>query len=85
MTKEEIKATIVRLLGRIAPEVDFNDIDSSVPLRDQLDIDSMDFLNFVVALNKELGVDIPEKDYNRFATLDDAVDYLQTKLATRIK
>lgn len=52
-------------------------------LRDQLDIDSMDFLNFVVALHKELGVDIPEKDYKRFATIDDFVDYLQTKLAAR--
>jgi acyl carrier protein len=47
-----------------------------VPLREQLDIDSMDFLNFVIALHKELGVGLPEKDYPKLATLDGCVDYL---------
>lgn len=76
MTREEILTVVVRALGRVAPEADPAQIDPAVPLRDQLDVDSMDFLNFVIALHKELGVDVPERDYPRLATLNGCVDYL---------
>jgi acyl carrier protein len=76
MTRDQIRQTVLTALGRVAPEVDPAALDPAAPLRDQIDIDSMDFLNFLVALHKELGVDIPEKDYPRLATLDGCVTYL---------
>ena len=76
MTDEEIRSVVLRLLGSIAPEADMERIKPDSNLRDQLDIDSMDFLNFVIAVDKELKVDIPERDYRRLATLDACVAYL---------
>lgn len=77
MTRDEIRAAVLRALGEVAPEADPATIDPRVGLRDQLDIDSMDFLNFAVALHRDLGVEIPEADYGRLATLDAAVEYLE--------
>ena len=76
MTKDEIRATVLRVLGQIAPEADFSQLNPTRRLRDQLDIDSMDLLNFVIALHKELHVEIPEADYPKLATLQGCVDYL---------
>jgi acyl carrier protein len=73
---DAIRNGILRLLGDIAPEADLQSIKPDVSLRDQLDIDSMDFLNFVIALHKEFQVEIPEQDYTRLATLNGCVDYL---------
>ncbi|MGA8691909.1 MAG: acyl carrier protein [Methyloceanibacter sp.] len=67
-------------LGNIAPEMDVGTIDPSADLREALDIDSMDFLNFVTAMHHRLGVDVPEIDYPKLATLDGAVAYLEAKL-----
>ena len=76
MTRDEIRATVLRALGEIAPEADLATLEPDVPFRDQLDLDSMDFLNFVIALHAALDVDIPEADYPKLATLDGCVDYL---------
>lgn len=76
MTKDEIRTVVLRSLGEIAPEADPATIKPEVGFRDQLDLDSMDFLNFVIALHQALGVDIPEADYPRLATLDGCVEYL---------
>lgn len=76
MTKDEIRTVVLRSLGEIAPEADPATIKPDVGFRDQLDLDSMDFLNFVIALHQALGVDIPEADYPRLATLDGCVEYL---------
>ena len=76
MTRDEIRATVLDTLAGIAPEVDPATVLPDVDLRDQLDIDSMDFLNFVIALHERLGVDIPERDYPRLGTLDAIVDYV---------
>ena len=81
MTPDEIRAHVVRELVAIAPETDAGAIARDVPLRDQLDIDSFDFLSLIVALHRALGVEIPEDDYGRLATLDGAVAYLAEKLA----
>ena len=78
MTPDQIRETVLRLLGRIAPDADPASVDPAVPMREQLDIDSMDFLNFAIALHKELGVNIPEKDYPKLATLNGCVAYLAT-------
>lgn len=76
MTKDEIRATVLRVLGDIAPEADLNRLKPDVNFRDQLDIDSMDFLNFVIAIDEDLHVTIPESDYPELFSLDRAVDFL---------
>ena len=80
MTEADIRAVLQEELGNIAPEIDLQKVDPSADLREALDIDSMDFLNFVTAIHHRLGVDIPELDYPKLVTLDGAVGYLKTKL-----
>lgn len=82
MTSADIRKTVVDALTRIAPEVDPASIRPGTSFRDELDLDSMDFLNFVLALHERLGVDIPEADYPRLSTLDDAVGYLAGRIGT---
>jgi acyl carrier protein len=79
MTEAEVRKTILDTLGDIAPEADLAALAPGKDLREELDIDSMDFLNFVVALHEKLGVDIPEADYPQLVTLDRAVDYLKAR------
>ncbi|MDR4478193.1 MAG: phosphopantetheine-binding protein [Nitrospira sp.] len=66
----ETKGRILRLLGEIAPEAEVTTLRPDVSFRDQFDLDSMDFLNFVVALHKEFHVEIPEADYPKYMTLN---------------
>jgi len=80
MTREVIRAAVLRALGDIAPEADLSRLEPRIPFREQLDLDSVDYLNLVVALHEALGVDVPEADYSRLATLDGAVEYLATAL-----
>lgn len=75
-TREQIRQVIFDVLGAIAPEVEPAAIEPGAPLREQVDLDSMDFLNVIIRLHESLGVDIPESDYAQLATLDSAVDYL---------
>ncbi|MBI4525066.1 MAG: acyl carrier protein [Deltaproteobacteria bacterium] len=79
MTSEQIRQTVLSVLGSIAPEADLQSLDPHVSLRDQLDIDSVDFLNFVIGIHKELGIDIPEADAPKLATIDSCVTYLRSK------
>jgi acyl carrier protein len=76
MTRDEVRATVLRVLGDLAPEADPAALKPDVDLREQLDLDSMDVLNFVVGLHAALGVEIPEADYPKFATLDGGIEYL---------
>ena len=84
MTPAEIRETVLRMLCEVAPEADPTQIRSDVDLRDQLDIDSMDLLTFVISVDEELGVDIPESDYGRFTTLDEFVAYLGARLGVPV-
>lgn len=81
MSTDELQATVLRLLGDLAPESYISELKPDVRIRDQLDLDSMDFLNFLIALDEATGVDIPEADYPKLRTLNDIVAYLQSKLA----
>lgn len=81
MTRDEIKNTALRILGGIAPEADLTQINPQVGFREQLDIDSMDLLNFAIGLKKELGVEVPEADYPKVASLDGCVEYVMEKHA----
>jgi hypothetical protein len=80
MTPAGLRDTVLRILGGIAPEADLAGLRWDVAIRDQLDIDSMDFLNFVIALHRELAVDVPEADYPKLATLEGCVAYLATRV-----
>ncbi len=76
MTETELRETVRRVLAGIAPEADLDHLAPDASLREELDLDSMDFLRFVVGLHEALGVDIPEADYRRLATLQGSVAYL---------
>lgn len=80
MSNLDIGAVLREELGNIAPEIDMNSVDPSLDLREALDIDSMDFLKFITAVHRRLGIDVPEIDYPKLMTLDGAVSYLKAKL-----
>jgi acyl carrier protein len=77
MTPEEIKKTVIEALTRIAPEIDPAAIESGASLRDQLDLDSMDFLDIVMELRKRHRIQIPEDDYINLASMNSTVAYLE--------
>jgi acyl carrier protein len=77
---DQIRERVIQVLQRIAPEADLATLDPQVEFRDQLDIDSYDFLTFVIGLHEALDVDIPEANYQDVATLDGAVGYLARAL-----
>jgi acyl carrier protein len=81
MSNIDVAVVLREELGNIAPEIDPKTVDAGADLREALDIDSMDFLNFVTAIHHRLGVDIPEIDDTKLVTLDGAVHYLEAKLA----
>lgn len=81
MRAEEIRAAVLASLETIAPNLDTGDIRTDRPLRVQLDLDSMDWLNVIAGLHERLGVDIPEADYGRLTSLDEIVAYLGARLA----
>lgn len=76
MTRDDIRDGIFRALTRVAPEADLSRIRPNLRLRDQLDIDSMDLLNFAIGVHKEFKIEIPEADYPRLATLDGCIEYI---------
>lgn len=83
MNTDEIRAVALATLQSIAPEVEADTLRGNRPLRNQVDLDSMDWLNFLLGLHEKLRVEIPEADYAKLVTLDDVVAYLQAKLAGR--
>lgn len=83
MTREQIRATLKTILRRLLPDADLDALAPDASLREQLAADSMDLLNFVVALHDELGVDVPELDYRKIDTLDGCVGYLAAAIAAR--
>lgn len=80
MERERIRQLVIDKLTAIAPEIDPAEIHPDQDLRSQIDLDSMDFLNFVIALSRELALDIPESDYSKISTLDSCIDYLDDKV-----
>lgn len=80
MNDSELHTIVCSILQSIAPEVDTTSLRGSRPLRLQVDLDSMDWLNFLVGLSQRLKVDIPESDYGQLVTLDDVMAYLRARL-----
>lgn len=81
MTEKKLRALVLEALAQVAPEADLAGLDPRQALRDQIEIDSMDFLNLVIDLHRRTGVEVPETDYPKLATLDSAVAYLAARLA----
>ena len=82
MNDIDIRKVVQEELSNIAPEVDLATIDPTSDLREAIDIDFMDFLNFITAIHHRLGVEIPELDYPKLITLDGAVAYIAAKLGS---
>jgi acyl carrier protein len=80
VTTEDARETVLRTLRTIAPEVEPEDVDPAADLRDEVDLDSMDFLNLVLGVSREVGVEIPESDYPRLRSLDGWVAYLAERV-----
>ncbi len=79
LTTDAARALLAQLLGNIAPEVDLADAEPGGGLQDDLGLDSMDFLNLMIAIHESTGIDIPERDYPQLSTLDGAVDYISRR------
>lgn len=80
MTRDAIKKLILEIIADIDEDAEFDDLQSDKPLRDQLDLDSMDFLDIVMELRKRYQLQIPEEDYPQLATLNSCADYLEPLL-----
>ena len=81
MTREEISQAVVDIIADVVPDEDCSGLDPEQNLREQLDLDSMDFLDIVMELRKQYKVEVPEEDYPKLATLNSCVDYLEPKMA----
>ena len=80
MTDDEIKRLVLRELGKIAPEINVDEIDPVVDLREQIDLDSMDILNLAIAIHQAIGIDIPEADYPKMVSLEGCIAYLRSRI-----
>lgn len=80
MNRDELATRLLELLTEIAPDVEPSTVIPGVDFRDQFDFDSMDTLNFAIALHRDFGVDVPEAEYSRLASLDKCVAYLSGKI-----
>jgi acyl carrier protein len=79
MTEDEVKQIVIDIINEIAPDEDTSDLKGDVALRDQMDLDSMDFLDIVMELRKQHGIEVPEAEYPQLASLDSCAAYLKPK------
>ena len=80
MTREEVRQAVVSILEDIAPDVDLSSIKDDVTLREQMDLDSMDFLDIVMELRKRFNIEVPESDYQQLVSMSSCIQYLQPLL-----
>ena len=81
LDQDQVRARMLEILKTLAPEMDPAELVADAPLRKQIDLDSMDWLNVLAAIHERLGVNIPETDYGKLTTLDNIVAYLAEKLS----
>ncbi len=79
MTEDQVKQIVIDIINEIAPDEDTTDLKAEVNLRDQMDLDSMDFLDIVMELRKQHGIEVPEEDYPKLASLASCAEYLTPK------
>ena len=80
MTREEIRKVVLDILERIAPDEDLSNLQDALPFRDQMELDSMDFLDIVMELRKQYRIQIPEEDYENLTSMSSTVTYLEPML-----
>ena len=80
MTREEVRRAVVNILQDIAPDEDLSSIKDDLTLREQMDLDSMDFLDIVMELRKRFNIEVPESDYQELVSMDSCIKYLQPLL-----
>ena len=83
MTKDEVREVIVSILKDIAPDEDLSSLKDDAVLREQIDLDSMDFLDIVMELRKRFNIEVPESDYQELASMASCIQYLQPLLKGR--
>ena len=83
MTKEEVKASLLNIISEIVPDEDVMNLEGNTSIRDQIDLDSMDFLDIIMELRKKYQVEIPEEDYPELATMNSSVTYLEPLLVDK--
>ena len=81
MTRDELRGVVLEELGHLAPEADLSSLSPKTRLREDLDLDSFDFVRLVTALDERLAIDVPEVDYRKLETLEGCLDYLASKLS----
>jgi acyl carrier protein len=79
MSPEGLRTSVIQSLTAVAPEIDINALDPDVNFRDQFELDSVDYLNFVIGLERSLGIKIPDMDYPRLSCLNGCLSYLETR------
>ena len=79
MTEDQVKQIVIDIINEIAPDEDTSDLKGAINLREQMDLDSMDFLDIVMELRKQHGIEVPEADYTELASLDSCANYLTPK------
>ena len=83
MTRDEVRQVIISIIKDIAPDEDVSSIKDDVVLREQIDLDSMDFLDIVMELRKRFHIEVPESDYQELASMASCIQYLQPLLKDR--
>ena len=83
MTAEEIRQAVIDIIEELADDDDLSELDDNVRIREQVDLDSMDFLDIIMELRKRYGVKVPEEDYMKLSTMQGCIDYLQPLLADK--
>jgi len=81
MTREEIKSSIIEILNDTLPETEIGVLEDNVPISQQLEMDSMDFLDIIMAIKMKYKVEVLERDYENITSINSTIDYLKTKLA----
>jgi len=80
VTREEIRVGILEVIAQIVPEEDLDNLTGDISIRDQIEFDSIDFLDVIMELRKRYGVEVPEDDYMELSTVDGSVDYLEPQM-----
>jgi len=80
MTEQEIKSVLMEIVAEIIPDEDLTNLKDDIPIREQVELDSMDFLDIIMELRKRYGIEVPEDDYTQLATIDSSVTYLEPRM-----
>ena len=80
MTKQEVKSVLMEIVAEIIPDEDLTGLKDDIPIREQVELDSMDFLDIIMELRKRYGIEVPEDDYMQLATIDSSIAYLEPRM-----